>query len=135
MLSIFSIFLFVSFYLPIYSHSHSFCGSDLLKKDKKRQLVIDSKKKSLVNKTKNSRRKLSDEYKFTPINIIIDNKYLQYQLNNETDKIKAEEKYTLILNALKDAASKLSSLISVKNKDSEIITLREDNVKGNCSLG
>ena len=135
MLSIFSIFLFVSFYLPIYSHSHTFCGSDLLKKDKKRQLVIDSKKKSLVNKTKNSRRKLSDEYKFTPINIIIDNKYLQYQLNNETDKIKAEEKYTLILNALKDAASKLSSLISVKNKDSEVITLREDNVKGNCSLG
>ena len=130
MLSILSIFLFVSFYLPIYSHSHSFCGSNLLKEDNKRQ-VIDSKKTSLINKTKNSKRKLSDEYKFTPINIIIDTKYLLYQLSNET---KTEKNYDFIINALKDAASKLSSLISVKNKDSEIITLKESNVTNNCSL-
>ena len=130
MLSIFSVFLFASFYLPIYSYSHSFCGSNLLKEDNKRQ-VNESKKTSLINKTKNSKRKLSDEYKFTPINIIIDNKYLIYQRDNE---IVTKEKYNLIFNALQEAASKLSSLISVKNKDTEIITIHKEIAVNNCAL-
>ena len=125
MLQVFSIII-LSLYLPICSNS--FCGSNLLKSDKKRQLILNSKKNSFLNKKKNQKRKLSNEY--SPLKIIIDKQYLSRQLQLDEELV---DKYTLMLNALTKASSLLSSLISVEKRDSEII-LDKDKIVQDCNL-
>ena len=118
--------LFIFFYLKNFvdCDSNTFCGSHLLPK-------IDPKK-LLINSTKSfsSKRKLSD-IEYTPIKIIIDNKYISYQLQNH---VIDESRYNLIINSLNSAASMLSSLILVEKNDYKI-TLTVDQIKTNCHLG
>ena len=97
------IFLIITFFkVVIYCDSHSFCGSNFLPKVDPKELLINSTKRNT------EKRKLS-EIEYTPIKIIIDNKYLSYQLQN---KVINQERYNLIINSLNSSANMLSSLIS-----------------------
>jgi hypothetical protein len=137
MIYIFLILIVISF-PDIYSNSNSFCGSHLLPKLHKSKSLnknINSEKE-LNNKTKNNKRKLSSN-EYVPLNIIIDNKYMSYQLQNHviSDKV-----YDLILNALNKAASMLNSILSIeveKNVDDEIegIAIVKDDIINMCYLG
>ena len=118
------IFLIITFFkVVIYCDSHSFCGSNFLPK-------VDPKN-LLINSTKNFTKKRKLEIEYIPINIIIDNKYLSYQLENH---IINEQKYNLIINSLNSAASMLSSLIFVEKNDYRL-TLTENQILENCHLG
>ena len=79
---------FILIYLihNIYCESYSFCGSNFLPKIEANKLLINSTK-SIPRKRKTS------EKEYIPINIIIDTKYLLYQLQNNVIK---EDRYTLI---------------------------------------
>ena len=125
-MNVFDILFFLLLYtkIRIYCQSYSFCGSNFLpKKDPK---------KLLINSTKNfsQKRKISST-EYIPINIIIDKKYLSYQLQNH---IINEDRYNLITEALDSAASILSSLISLE-KDNYKFTLQKSLVLENCHLG
>ena len=121
--------LFIISFSNIFGKSNSFCGSHLLPKNAQKQLIINNTLKSNKNKSKNTKRKLSTEY--TPINIIIDNQYLSYQLQNN---VISTTKYNLIINSLDTAISMLTSLISVE-KNNDKITLNSDEIINNCHLG
>ena len=106
-----------------YIKSYSFCGSNFLPKIDPNKLLINSTK-SIPRKRKTS------EKEYIPINIIIDTKYLLYQLQNNVIK---EDRYTLIIKSLQSAASNMSSLISVEKNDYKI-TLTKDQILQNCQL-
>ena len=116
---------FILIYLihNIYCESYSFCGSNFLPKIEPNKLLINSTK-SIPRKRKTS------EKEYIPINIIIDTKYLLYQLQNNVIK---EDRYTLIIKSLQSAASNMSSLISVEKNDYKI-TLTKDQILQNCQL-
>ena len=121
----FNIFIFMCLYLKIgiYCKSFKFCGSDFLPKVDPKELLINSTKRNT------EKRKLS-EIEYTPIKIIIDNKYLSYQLQN---KVINQERYNLIINSLNSSANMLSSLISVEKNDYRV-TLTKDQIMQNCYL-
>ena len=124
------LFLFSFSFYKINAYSNSFCGSNLLPKFNKTLLKENLALKSNKNITKNSKkRKLLVEY--TPINIVIDNKYMLYQRGKDIISV---EKYTLISESLQKAATLLSSLVSVE-KNNKKITLNRDRIINNCDLG
>ena len=116
-------FILLNLIYNIFCESYSFCGSNFLPKIDPNKLLINSTK-SIPRK-----RKIS-EVEYIPINIIIDNKYLLYQLRNGVIK---EDRYGLIINSLNSAASLLSSLILVEKNDYKI-TLTKDQIQTNCHL-
>jgi len=138
MIYIFLILITISFH-DILSNSNSFCGSHLLPKLHKNKLLNKnntSTKKELNYKTNNNKRKLSSN-EYVPLNIIIDNRYMLYQLQNHviSDKV-----YDLVFNALEKAASMLSSILSIeveKNANGEIveISIDKDEIINTCYLG
>ena len=132
-MSILCLFLINLLFMKIQSNSNSFCGSYLLKKNiTKKKLKNNSIINSYQNKTNDSKRKLSTDY--TPLNIIIDNKYLSYQLQNH---IISDKKYDLILNSLEKAASIMSLLLSVEKDEDRTIALDDGaiaEIKTKCYL-
>ena len=120
------IFYFLIYvFVYTYCESHSFCGSNFLPKKDLNKLIINS------TKIISQRKRKASETEYVPINIIIDNKYLSYQLQNNIIK---EDRYSLIMNSLRSAASIMSSLISVEKNDFKI-TLTKDVIISNCKLG
>ena len=104
--------------------SNSFCGSNLMPKRKKREIIPKSNNEQIVG----PKRKLEPEY--SPINIILDNQYMFYQLQNH---VITEPIYTLILQALQTAVSMIQSLILVENNH-DYITLDKDDTIEKCYL-
>ena len=134
MIYIFLILITISF-PDIFSNSNSFCGSHLLPKLHKNK-SLNKNNNSTEKELNNNKRKLSSNEN-VPLNIIIDNKYMSYQLQNHviSDKV-----YDLILNALNKAASMLNSILSIdvaKDVDDEIIGIPIDkgDIIDNCFLG
>ena len=138
MIYIFLILISISF-CDIFSNSNSFCGSHLLPKLHKNKLLNktnNSSQKELNNKTNNNKRKLSSNEN-VPLKIIIDNKYMLYQLQN---KVISDKVYDLILNALNKAVSMLNSILSIEvakdaNDEIEGIDIIIGDIIDKCDLG
>ena len=130
-MNIFFLHLFFLYFTNLFFYSYSFCGihlhSTLSQNKSKKNITLKSKKNK--NNLYNNKRQLSNEY--TSLNIIIDNQYLSYQLQNN---IISEKKYELIINSLNTATLMLSSLISIE-KNNNHISLDKDEILEKCHLG
>ena len=118
--------LFLSF-CDINSDSNTFCGSHLISRKRKKEIITNSKHK----KTKIPKRNLESED--TPINIILDNTYMLSQLNQLRNVVDIDTIYPLISQALETAVSMLKSLILVE-KNGDLITLDKDDIIEKCYL-
>jgi hypothetical protein len=119
---------YIIFFSKIYVNAHSFCGSHLLPKKAQKRLIANSTANSNKTKSNKDKRKLSTED--IPINIIVDDSYILYQLRNGVVSI---AKYDLISNSLTTAVQMLTKLISVEPNTDEI-ELNKAQIIDDCDL-